>query len=160
MRHELTAFQALLRQHALEHPDAVAVQGDAQRYTYRQLLDEVESRAGCLRSQPPGTFAVVLDNGPEALFWDLAALFAERATVTVPSFFSARPSSSTACSKAGSRRSCARRSGPNSSLRLALPGRRQLACGSVTVLSPRRCRRALPRSLTPPVVPARPKACA
>lgn len=89
MRHELTAFQALLRQHALEHPDAVAVQGDAQRYTYRQLLDEVESRAGCLRSQPPGTFAVVLDNGPEALFWDLAALFAERATVTVPSFFSA-----------------------------------------------------------------------
>ncbi|MGE8458080.1 MAG: AMP-binding protein, partial [Pseudomonas alloputida] len=54
-----------------------------------QLLDEVESRAGCLRSQPPGTFAVVLDNGPEALFWDLAALFAERATVTVPSFFSA-----------------------------------------------------------------------
>lgn len=68
MRHELTAFQALLRQHALEHPDAVAVQGDAQRYTYRQLLDEVESRAGCLRSQPPGTFAVVLDNGPEALF--------------------------------------------------------------------------------------------
>lgn len=89
MRHELTAFQALLRQHALEYPDAVAVQGDAQRYTYRQLLDEVESRAGCLRSQPPGTFAVVLDNGPEALFWDLAALFAERATVTVPSFFSA-----------------------------------------------------------------------
>lgn len=89
MRHELTAFQALLRQHALEHPDAVAVQGDAQRYTYRQLLDEVESRAGCLRSQPPGTFAVVLDNGPEALFWDLAALFAERASVTVPSFFSA-----------------------------------------------------------------------
>ena len=89
MRHELTALQALLRQHALEHPDAVAVQGDAQRYTYRQLLDEVESRAGCLRSQSPGTFAVVLDNGPEALFWDLAALFAERASVTVPSFFSA-----------------------------------------------------------------------
>lgn len=89
MRHELTAFQTLLRQHAFEHPDAVAVQGDAQRYTYRQLLDEVESRAGCLRSQSPGTFAVVLDNGPEALFWDLAALFAERASVTVPSFFSA-----------------------------------------------------------------------
>lgn len=54
MRHELTAFQALLRQHAVEHPDAVAVQGDAQRYTYRQLLNEVESRASCFAQPTTG----------------------------------------------------------------------------------------------------------
>ncbi|AZL68178.1 MULTISPECIES: AMP-binding protein [Pseudomonas] len=89
MPHELQLFQALLRQHAQQKPDAVAVQGPVRRFTYRQLLDEVELRAARLLSQPAGTFVMVLDNGPELLFWDLAALFAERTCVIVPPFFSA-----------------------------------------------------------------------
>jgi long-subunit acyl-CoA synthetase (AMP-forming) len=89
MPHELHLFQALLLQHAQQKPDAVAVQGPVQRFTYLQLLDEVEFRVARLLSQPPGTLAMVLDNGPELLFWDLAALFAERACVIVPPFFSA-----------------------------------------------------------------------
>lgn len=89
MPHELQLFQALLRQHAQQKPDAVAVQGPVRRFTYRQLLDEVELRVARLLSQPAGTFVMVLDNGPELLFWDLAALFAERTCVIVPPFFSA-----------------------------------------------------------------------
>ncbi|UVL91281.1 AMP-binding protein [Pseudomonas sichuanensis] len=89
MPHELQLFQALLRQHAQQKSDAVAVQGPVRRFTYRQLLDEVELRVARLLSQPAGTFVMVLDNGPELLFWDLAALFAERTCVIVPPFFSA-----------------------------------------------------------------------
>ncbi|NQD59761.1 AMP-binding protein, partial [Pseudomonas sp. CM25] len=89
MPHEPSAFRALLLQHAEHRPDDVAVQGPVQRFTYRGLLDEVESRIARLQSEPPGAFVVVLDNGPEVLFWDLAALFVERPCVIVPSFFSA-----------------------------------------------------------------------
>jgi len=89
MPHEPSAFRALLLQHAEHRPDDVAVQGPVQRFTYRGLLDEVESRIARLQSEPPGAFVVVLDNGPEVLFWDLAALFAERPCVIVPSFLSA-----------------------------------------------------------------------
>lgn len=88
MPHELSIFRASLLRHAENSPDAVAVQGPVQRFTYRHLLDEVESRIVRLQHQPPGTFVVVLDNGPDALFWDLAALFSERPCVIVPSFFS------------------------------------------------------------------------
>ncbi|WJD60230.1 AMP-binding protein [Pseudomonas kurunegalensis] len=88
MPHELSVFQALLLQHARDKPDAVAVQGPLQRFTYRQLLEEIESRVARLRCQPPGALVLLLDNGPDALFWDLAALFAERPCITVPSFFS------------------------------------------------------------------------
>ncbi|MFJ3448406.1 AMP-binding protein [Pseudomonas sichuanensis] len=88
MPHELHLFQALLRQHAQQKPDAVAVQGPVRRFTYWQL-DEVELRVARLLSQPAGTFVMVLDNGPELRSWDLAALFAERTCVSVAPFFSA-----------------------------------------------------------------------
>lgn len=89
MPHELHLFHALLLQHAQQKPDSVAVRGLGQCFTYRQLLDEVELRVARLLTRPAGTFVMVLDNGPELLFWDLAALFAERTSVIVPPFFSA-----------------------------------------------------------------------
>jgi len=89
MPHELHLFHALLLQHAQQKPDSVAVRGLGQCFTYRQLLDEVEFRVARLLTRPAGTFVMVLDNGPELLFWDLAALFAERTCVIVPPFFSA-----------------------------------------------------------------------
>lgn len=42
---------------------------------YAQLLTEVELRESRLRELPAGPISLLLDNGPEALLWDLAALF-------------------------------------------------------------------------------------
>lgn len=89
MPHELERFQQLLMSYARDQGEAIAVQGETHRYTYRQLLGEVGLRAHVLHQQPAGTLALALDNGPELVFWDLAALFAERPCVIVPSFFSA-----------------------------------------------------------------------
>lgn len=81
MRHELNRFKALLKEHAQRQPDAIAVQGADQHLTYRALFEAVEVRAAWLGSQPQGAFALALDNGPQLLLWDLAALFAERPCV-------------------------------------------------------------------------------
>ncbi|GAB1616801.1 AMP-binding protein [Pseudomonas sp. NGC7] len=89
MPHELEYFRQLLFKYASEQERAVAVQGVAGRFTFRQLLAEVEARAHTLRAQSGGPLVLALDNGPELLFWDLAALFAERPCVIVPGFFSA-----------------------------------------------------------------------
>ncbi|MEN5236148.1 AMP-binding protein [Pseudomonas sp. TWI923] len=89
MPRELERFQELLMAYARDHAGAVAVKGDTQSYTYRQLLGEVGLRAHVLHRQPAGVLVLALDNGPDLLFWDLAALFAERPCVIVPSFFSA-----------------------------------------------------------------------
>lgn len=87
MRHELNRFKALLKEHAQRQPDAIAVQGADQHLTYRALFEAVEVRAAWLGSQPQGAFALALDNGPQLLLWDLAALFAERPCVVIPPFF-------------------------------------------------------------------------
>ncbi|MFV3370603.1 AMP-binding protein, partial [Pseudomonas sp. NY15435] len=89
MPHELNAFREVLQAHATEHASKVAVRGITGNVTYAQLLAEVERREAWLREQPEGPFALALENGPEALFWDLAALLAERPCVILPPFFSA-----------------------------------------------------------------------
>ena len=86
MPHELQAFREVLNLHARQRAALVALQGAVGRYDYGQLLSEVQQREAWLRTQPPGTFALALDNGPEAVFWDLAALLAERPCVIVPPF--------------------------------------------------------------------------
>lgn len=89
MPHELERFHQLLVTFARDHGDAIAIQDETQRFTYRQLLAEVQLRTHNLRSRSPGTLVLALDNGPQLLFWDLAALFSQRPCVIVPSFFSA-----------------------------------------------------------------------
>ncbi|MBF8733524.1 MULTISPECIES: AMP-binding protein [Pseudomonas] len=84
---ELQAFREVLNLHARQRGSQIALQGAAARYDYGQLLSEVQQRETWLRAQPPGTFALALDNGPQAVFWDLAALLAERPCVIVPPFF-------------------------------------------------------------------------
>ncbi|MCE1117767.1 AMP-binding protein [Pseudomonas sp. NMI795_08] len=88
MPHELERFKQLLFAHGREHGDALAVAGSSERFTYRQLLAEVGLRAKALSERPAGVLMLALDNGPELLFWDLAALVSERACVIVPTFFS------------------------------------------------------------------------
>ncbi|MDH4568100.1 long-chain fatty acid--CoA ligase [Pseudomonas sp. BN414] len=82
------ALRARLREHANHLPMPLAIRGDTRRYTYAQLLAEVERRESLLRNEPEGVLALGLDNGPEALLWDLAALFAGRPCLTLPPFFS------------------------------------------------------------------------
>ncbi|TFF36406.1 AMP-binding protein [Pseudomonas sp. RIT623] len=89
MPHEHLSFFQTLHEHAHQRGEWPAVQGVAGRFSYARLLDEVSQRADWLNQQPPGTFALFLDNGPEALFWDLAALLAGRPCVLLPAFFSA-----------------------------------------------------------------------
>lgn len=89
MQPELNHLHETLLGHARERGDQLAVRGASESLGYRQLFDEVEHRAALLRAQPPGVFALALENGPQALLWDLAALFAERPCVILPPFFSA-----------------------------------------------------------------------
>lgn len=89
MPHELERFQQVLTINARDRGDAIAIQGASRRLSWMELLVEVEGRAQVLRQQEPGALVLAMDNGPEALLWDLAALFAERPCVFIPSFFSA-----------------------------------------------------------------------
>jgi long-subunit acyl-CoA synthetase (AMP-forming) len=82
------AFREVLRKHASHLPQPLALRGDTRRYTYAQLLAEVERRESLLRAEPEGVLALGLDNGPEALIWDLAALFSGRPCLILPPFFS------------------------------------------------------------------------
>ena len=88
MPHELERFHQLLVTFSRDHGDAIAVQGATERFTYRQLLAEVGLRTHGLRTCSPGPLVLALDSSPQLVFWDLAALFAERPCVIVPSFFS------------------------------------------------------------------------
>jgi len=88
MRPELEDFLHHLRHHARDHGERLALRGATQRYSYAQLLEAVEQRAAHLAAQPGGAFALALDNGPEALIWDLAALFSERPCLILPPFLS------------------------------------------------------------------------
>ena len=82
------AFREILRQHASHLPQPLALRGDTRRYTYAQLLAEVERRENLLRAEPDGVLALGQDNSPEALIWDLAALFSRRPCLILPPFFS------------------------------------------------------------------------
>lgn len=89
MPHELERFQHVLTINVRDRGDAIAIQGANRRLSWMELLVEVEGRVQVLRQQAPGALVLAMDNGPEALLWDLAALFAERPCVFIPSFFSA-----------------------------------------------------------------------
>lgn len=88
MQPDLRGFRQSLLQHAKGNTQREAVRGIDQRYTYAQLLAEVELRESLLREQPAGPIALLMDNGPDALFWDLAALLGERPCIVLPPFLS------------------------------------------------------------------------
>ncbi|MBO3277683.1 AMP-binding protein [Pseudomonas schmalbachii] len=87
MQPELSALWETLRRLGAHQPGRVALHGDGLVCHYGQLLHEVERREEWLRAEPPGVFALALENGPEALLWDLAALLAGRPCVILPPFF-------------------------------------------------------------------------
>lgn len=81
-------FRTVLQGHARRSPQRLALRGESRRYTYAQLLAEVERREALLRAEPAGVLALGLDNGPDALLWDLAALLSGRPSLLLPPFFS------------------------------------------------------------------------
>ena len=88
MQPELQRLKDSLRDHAARQPGRLALWGDQQRVDYAELWEEVQRREQLLRQQGCAVFALALENGPEALLWDLAGLFAGVACVILPPFFS------------------------------------------------------------------------
>ena len=109
MQPELSVLRAALIDHAERASQRLALWGDHERLDYRTLLAEVQRREALLRIEQVEVLALALENGPDAVLWDLAALFAGVACLILPPFFSA-----------SQRAHCLRQSG--ATLALASPG--------------------------------------
>lgn len=88
MQPELQLLHDALSRHASERPQHIALWGDSLQIDYQSLLAEVRQRQTLLRQQGVEVFALAMENGPEAVLWDLAGLFAGIACVILPPFFS------------------------------------------------------------------------
>ncbi len=80
-----------IQSHAVDKPDAPALSGDDRQYTYGEMMREIEQRAAQLTDV--SILAITLDNGPEWVLWDLAAIRASIICIPIPPFFSAEQSS-------------------------------------------------------------------
>jgi long-subunit acyl-CoA synthetase (AMP-forming) len=88
MSPEMQLFKRTLRGHAERRGHAVALWGDGSQLDYATLYSEVMYRQQRLRDEHVHVVALALDNGIEAILWDLAALFEGLACVLLPGFFS------------------------------------------------------------------------
>jgi long-subunit acyl-CoA synthetase (AMP-forming) len=86
---ELQRFQETLRDHARRNDNATALWGDTLKLDYATLYAEVLYRQERLRDEQARVIALALDNGVDAMLWDLAVLFEGLTCVTLPPFFSA-----------------------------------------------------------------------
>ncbi|MCG6574775.1 long-chain acyl-CoA synthetase [Pseudomonas sp. AF32] len=88
MSPEMQRFKHTLREHAERRGHAIALWGDGSKMDYATLYAEVEYRQQRLRDEHISVVALALDNGIEAMLWDLATLFEGLACVILPGFFS------------------------------------------------------------------------
>ncbi|QJI40663.1 AMP-binding protein [Pseudomonas sp. ADAK2] len=88
MSPEVERFKQTLRSHAERKGHAIALWGDQLKVDYATLYAEVIYRQQRLRDQHVKVVALALDNGTEAMLWDLAALFEGLTCLTLPPFFS------------------------------------------------------------------------
>ena len=79
-------FRHTLAQHAQQQPGITALWGDHQ-VDYATLYSEVINRQQQLREAQATIVALALDNGVEAMLWDLAVLFAGLTCLLLPPFF-------------------------------------------------------------------------
>lgn len=86
---ELQRFQETLRDHAGRNDGRVALWGDTLKIDYTTLYAELLYRQERLRDEQVQVIALALDNGVEAMLWDLAILFEGLTCVSLPPFFSA-----------------------------------------------------------------------
>lgn len=87
MSHEIDTFRHRLRQLADQQSQHIALRGEVQ-LTYAQLEAELGLRQAYLRDISARVVAVALENGPDALLWDLAILFEGLVCLALPPFFS------------------------------------------------------------------------
>ncbi len=99
MSPEMERFKRTLRGHAERRGHAVALWGDGSQLDYATLYSEVVYRQQRLRDEHISVVALALDNGIEAMLWDLAALFEGLTCVILPGF-SARLNVGTAWNRA------------------------------------------------------------
>lgn len=88
MSREREAFFQRLSTFASEQPQKIALWGEDLGLDYAALFAEIELRRQLLRNAGARVVALVLDNGPNALIWDLAILFEGLSCVALPPFFS------------------------------------------------------------------------
>lgn len=69
-----------------QDPGKLALIGDTTKYTYGDLTAEIQQRASMLMNV--SVLGLALDNGPEWILWDLAAISAGIPCVPIPPFFS------------------------------------------------------------------------
>ncbi len=87
MSPEMERFKQALRHHAEQKTNAIALWGDHLKLDYATLYAEVIYRQQRLRDEQVRVVALALDNGVEAMLWDLAALFEGLTCVALPPFF-------------------------------------------------------------------------
>lgn len=87
MSPELERFKQTLRNHAERKANATALWGDQLKLDYATLYAQVMDRQQRLRNEQIKVVALALDNGVDAMLWDLAALFEGLTCVTLPGFF-------------------------------------------------------------------------
>ncbi|MGE1173342.1 AMP-binding protein [Pseudomonas sp. BW7P1] len=85
---EMQRFQEALRDHARHNDNRIALWGDTLKLDYATVYAEVLYRRERLRHEQAQVIALALDNGVDALMWDLAVLFEGLTCVTLPPFFS------------------------------------------------------------------------
>lgn len=88
MSPETERFKQILRSHAARKPDTIALWGDQLKVDYSELYADVVYRQERLRDENVKLVALALENGVEAMLWDLAVLFEGLTCLTLPPFFS------------------------------------------------------------------------
>jgi len=88
MSPEMERFKQTLRNHAERKTNVIALWGDQLKLDYATLYAEVMYRQQRLRDEHVKVVALALDNGTEAMLWDLAVLFEGLTCLTLPPFFS------------------------------------------------------------------------
>lgn len=87
MSPEMERFKEILRSHAECTPHTTALWGDQLKLDYATLYAELNYRQQRLRDEGIKVVALALDNGVEAMLWDLATLFEGLTCLTLPPFF-------------------------------------------------------------------------
>ncbi|MGJ7518026.1 AMP-binding protein [Pseudomonas baetica] len=88
MSPETARFHQTLRLHAERRANDIALWGDESTLDYATLYAQILDRQQRLRDENAGVIALALDNGVEAMLWDLAILFEGLTCLTLPPFFS------------------------------------------------------------------------
>jgi len=84
----MSAVLQAVRRHAMQTPDAIALEDGSERLTYERLAQDIERLAAVLRQRAPRIVGLLADNGAGWVLTDLAAMAAGIPLVPLPLFAS------------------------------------------------------------------------